>query len=116
MDPAQHDSYFCVGSDQPFPTLDEVLETERCYYWLLREKEYLKRDLESSWAQTLAALVALQAWCFVYIYFFIPKMEKKKTLDTCADFLHEFRSKMGISTFSRAKVEKTIGLENEAHF
>ena len=41
----------------------------------------MKRDLESSWAQTLADLVASQAWCFVYIYFFNLKMEKKKTLD-----------------------------------
>ena len=38
-------------------------------------------------------------------------VEKKDT--QCADFLHEFRSKMGISW---AKNEKKVGLENEGHF
>ena len=57
------------------------VKTKWCYDWFLREKECLKRDWESSWAQTLADSVASQAWCFVYIYFFILKMEKKKTLD-----------------------------------
>ena len=72
----------------------------------------MKRDLESSWAQTLADLVASQAWCFVYIYFFIPKMEKKKTLDVRI-------SNMNLVpkwAFLAVKLKKKVDLENEAHF
>jgi hypothetical protein len=72
----------------------------------------LKRDLESSWAQTLADLVASQAWCFVYIYFFILKMEKKKTLDVRIPNMNLVPK----WAFLGLKLKKKVDLENEAHF